>query len=103
MVAPADKAFCIIRSPTSGLARRVDLVAIPKDQWACGLLGWTGSKQFNRELRRLAQDKYGYILTSHNLSRRSEPYPGNIIPLTTEADLFNALGLEYRGPTERSA
>jgi len=33
------------------------------------LIGWTGSKQYNRLLRRFAIDERGLILTSHGLHR----------------------------------
>ena len=33
------------------------------------LIGWTGSKQYNRFLRRFAIDERGLILTSHGLHR----------------------------------
>lgn len=98
----ADKALCILSSPVSCKARRVDLIAIPKAQWACGLLGWTGSAMFNRELRRRAKAVYNYVLTSHHLCRLDKPYPHNVIPVSSETDVFEALGLPYRAPPLRA-
>ncbi|XP_010776492.1 DNA nucleotidylexotransferase-like [Notothenia coriiceps] len=48
-------------------AVRVDLVSPPVDRYAFALLGWTGSRQFERDLRRFAQVERGMILDNHAL------------------------------------
>ena len=48
-------------------ARRVDLIISPASQYYYALVGWTGSKQFNRSLRWYAQRDLGMKLTSHVL------------------------------------
>lgn len=49
------------------LARRVDLIISPYSQFFYALVGWTGSKQFNRDLRLYAAKKLDMKLTSHGL------------------------------------
>lgn len=49
------------------LARRVDLIVAPASQYYYALVGWTGSKHFNRSLRLYAQRQFGQRLTSHCL------------------------------------
>uniref|UniRef100_A0A1I8GPC9 POLXc domain-containing protein n=1 Tax=Macrostomum lignano TaxID=282301 RepID=A0A1I8GPC9_9PLAT len=49
------------------LARRVDLIAVPRSQYAYALLGWTGNRLFNRDLRLFAQRQRRMKLTSHGL------------------------------------
>jgi len=48
-------------------ARRVDLIIAPASQYYYALVGWTGSKHFNRSLRLYAQRRFGQRLTSHCL------------------------------------
>lgn len=54
-------------SERSWRARRVDLIVAPYSQYYYALVGWTGNKQFNRDLRLYAQKKLGMKLTSHGL------------------------------------
>ncbi|KAK6328858.1 hypothetical protein J4Q44_G00008360 [Coregonus suidteri] len=48
-------------------AVRVDLVAPPVDRYAFALLGWTGSKQFGRDLRTFARKERQMLLDNHAL------------------------------------
>ena len=57
----------ISAAPRDWLARRVDLIIAPKSQYYYALVGWTGSKHFNRDARLYAQKKLGLKLTSHGL------------------------------------
>lgn len=49
------------------LARRVDLIVTPFSQYYYALVGWTGSKQFNRDIRLYSQRVLNMKLTSHGL------------------------------------
>ncbi|NXL10177.1 TDT nucleotidylexotransferase, partial [Mesembrinibis cayennensis] len=51
-------------------AIRVDLVITPFEQYAYALLGWTGSRQFGRDLRRYATHERKMILDNHALYDR---------------------------------
>lgn len=51
----------------SWIARRVDLIIAPYDQYFYALVGWTGSKQFNRDIRTYAKRTHNYAMTSHGL------------------------------------
>ncbi|XP_008278417.1 DNA nucleotidylexotransferase, partial [Stegastes partitus] len=48
-------------------AVRVDLVSPPIDRYAFALLGWTGSRQFERDLRRFARTERRMLLDNHAL------------------------------------
>nr|XP_033803925.1 DNA-directed DNA/RNA polymerase mu isoform X2 [Geotrypetes seraphini] len=48
-------------------AVRVDLVVTPISQYPYALLGWTGSKHFERELRRFSCNEKKMVLNSHAL------------------------------------
>uniref|UniRef100_W5NDT9 Polymerase (DNA directed), mu n=1 Tax=Lepisosteus oculatus TaxID=7918 RepID=W5NDT9_LEPOC len=58
--------------PRSWKAVRVDLVVTPVSQFAFGLLGWTGSQHFERELRRWAGQEKHMTLNSHALYDRTQ-------------------------------
>ncbi len=53
------------RSERDWVARRVDLIITPANQYYYALVGWTGSKQFNRSLRLHAQRNVHARLSSH--------------------------------------
>uniref|UniRef100_A0A3B3UJ07 DNA-directed DNA/RNA polymerase mu n=1 Tax=Poecilia latipinna TaxID=48699 RepID=A0A3B3UJ07_9TELE len=72
-------------------AVRVDLVVSPISQFAFALLGWTGSKLFERELRRWAGHEKGMSLSSHALYDNKQE------------EIFAHLGLEFIPPNERNA
>ncbi|XP_069773997.1 DNA-directed DNA/RNA polymerase mu isoform X3 [Narcine bancroftii] len=81
-------------------AMRVDLVVAPFSQYAYALLGWTGSRLFERDLRRYAKHLKKMSLCSHSLFDSEQ----NIfLQATTEEEIFAHLGLEYIPPHERNA
>ncbi|XP_051896911.1 DNA-directed DNA/RNA polymerase mu isoform X1 [Pristis pectinata] len=81
-------------------AVRVDLVIAPYSQYAYALLGWTGSRLFERDLRRYAKHSKNMSLSSHSLFDNEQ----NIfLPAATEEGIFAHLGLEYIPPRERNA
>ncbi|KAM9734397.1 DNA-directed DNA/RNA polymerase mu [Menidia menidia] len=81
-------------------AVRVDLVVSPFSQFAFALLGWTGSKLFERELRRWAGHQRDLSLSSHALYDRAQR---KYLPASSEEEIFSHLGLEFIPPSERNA
>lgn len=81
-------------------AVRVDLVVSPVSQFAFALLGWTGSKLFERELRRWAGYEKAMSLSSHALYDNKQ---SRYLRATSEEEIFAHLGLEYIPPSERNA
>ncbi|XP_053728851.1 DNA-directed DNA/RNA polymerase mu isoform X1 [Synchiropus splendidus] len=105
-------------------AVRVDLVVSPASQFAFALLGWTGSKLFERELRRWAARERSMSLSSHALychtqvqhaaMIRNQMQSGalelcSLLPqrkhlhAATEQEIFSHLSLDFVPPTERNA
>lgn len=79
--------------------RRLDLLMIPQSEYACAILYFTGSQQFNVAFRSYALDK-GYTLNEHRLQATKagvHPVPA----FTKEKDIFDFLGLQYVEPTMR--
>lgn len=86
--------------------RRLDIIVVPYNELACSLLYFTGSDYFNRSMRLLAK-KNGMSLSEHSLNKgvirkgSEKIFEGTPLPVFTEKDVFDYLGLEYREPHER--
>eukprot|EP01017_Pseudomicrothorax_dubius_P034101 TRINITY_DN4632_c0_g4_i1.p1 TRINITY_DN4632_c0_g4~~TRINITY_DN4632_c0_g4_i1.p1 ORF type:complete len:470 (+),score=87.17 TRINITY_DN4632_c0_g4_i1:356-1765(+) len=88
-----------------GLHRRIDLKVYPRDEYGYAVLYFTGSDEFNRGMRFQAM-KLGFTLSDHGLfetvgRKGDRPQTGKIIPCATEEEVFAALGMSYKAPSER--
>ncbi|KAM4749570.1 DNA-directed DNA/RNA polymerase mu-like [Rhinophrynus dorsalis] len=81
-------------------AVRVDLVVAPYSEYYYALLGWTGSKHFERELRRFSMHEKKMSLNSHGLHDMEKRC---YLPATSEEEIFTHLGLQYLPPSDRNA
>ncbi|XP_067409002.1 DNA nucleotidylexotransferase [Emydura macquarii macquarii] len=81
-------------------AIRVDLVVSPFEQYAYALLGWTGSRQFERDLRRYATHERKMMLDNHALYDKTKRI---FLKAKSEEEIFAHLGLDYLEPWERNA
>ncbi|NP_001079251.1 DNA nucleotidylexotransferase [Xenopus laevis] len=81
-------------------AVRLDLVITPYEQYPYALLGWTGSRQFERDLRRYATHEKRMMLDNHGLYDKTK---NNFLKANNEEDIFKQLGLDYLEPWERNA
>jgi DNA polymerase beta len=71
---------------------------IPNDEYYCGILYFTGSDMFNKNMRGIALDK-GFTLNEHSLRRLDSK---ESLPVNSEKDIFDYLGMEYKKPEERN-
>ncbi|MBI2545760.1 DNA polymerase/3'-5' exonuclease PolX [Candidatus Woesearchaeota archaeon] len=74
---------------------QVDLRIIPRNSWGSALAYFTGSKDHNIEMRRIALSK-GMKLSEYGLFKGNRQVAGR-----TEEELYNALGLDYVEPELR--
>lgn len=96
----------IVVLPPAGVARgsdrprhrRVDLVFCSPKVYGAVQLGWTGSKTFEKDIRRWAQMK-GYKFHSTGLR---EANTDRVLETRTESEVFDVLGLEYVPPEWRN-
>ena len=77
--------------------RRIDIKVYPQDQFAFALLYFTGSGEFNREMRTHAEE-LGYTLSDHGLKKIST---GNFVECKTEEEIFTALKRSFVEPKNR--
>ena len=76
--------------------RRIDIRFIPYDSYYSALLYFTGSGDLNRKMRQIAKKK-GYKLSEYGLYDSND----NIIPVSSERDIFKKLDMEYLPPRLR--
>ena len=87
----SDKAHC----------RRIDMRCIDSDSLPCALLYFTGSGEFNKNMRSFALKK-GYTLNEYGIFKlNKDKSKGVQIAVDTEEDVFQVLGKEYVAPENR--
>jgi len=85
---------------------QVDLRLVPAESFGAALLYFTGSKEHNIELRRVANDR-GLTLNEYGLARQpsaqAKPGSGAVVAGRTEEEIYRALGLDWIPPELREA
>ena len=85
---------------------QVDLRLVPAESFGAALLYFTGSKEHNIELRRVANDQ-GLTLNEYGLARepgaQAKPGPGAVVAGRTEEEIDRALGMDWIPPELREA
>lgn len=74
---------------------QVDIRFVPEDSWGAALLYFTGSKEYNVMMRKVAIEK-GCLLNEYGLFKDGEYIAGK-----TEKEVFEKLGLKYKDPSNR--
>nr|WKN12662.1 PolL [Cryptopsaras couesii] len=86
--------------------RRLDIIVVPYNEFACAMMYFTGSAYFNRSMRALAKTK-NMSLSEHALNENVvrqgslKVNDGTALCTPTEKDVFSILGIPYRQPRER--
>ena len=82
--------------------RRLDIRLIPHDHFYCALLYFTGSDSFNKSMRQEAL-KQGYTINEYSIRKvGSTGTPGEPLPVSSEQDVFDYIGMKYRDPEDRN-
>eukprot|EP00516_Mucochytrium_quahogii_P003258 CAMPEP_0203750548 /NCGR_PEP_ID=MMETSP0098-20131031/4766_1 /ASSEMBLY_ACC=CAM_ASM_000208 /TAXON_ID=96639 /ORGANISM=" , Strain NY0313808BC1" /LENGTH=569 /DNA_ID=CAMNT_0050639903 /DNA_START=121 /DNA_END=1830 /DNA_ORIENTATION=+ len=88
--------------------RRIDIKVYPAKNFGFAMLYFTGSDHFNRSMRYYAKVS-GYSMDDTGLYKalrhgkdKVAKATESLIQCQTEKQVFDALGLEYRGPTDRN-
>jgi DNA polymerase/3'-5' exonuclease PolX len=76
--------------------RRIDIRIFPTESYYSAILYFTGSKDFNRQMR-LNAIAHNYILNEYGLYNEK----GKMFKIETEKDIFDLLGMEYITPDKR--
>jgi DNA polymerase/3'-5' exonuclease PolX len=83
----------------SGVARRLDLLVTPPEEFPFAVFYFTGSDTFNVRVRSYAQEK-GFTLNEHALTHVKSGR--QVEGIRTERDIFSCLKIEWREPHERT-
>uniref|UniRef100_A0A3B4VQI2 DNA polymerase n=1 Tax=Seriola dumerili TaxID=41447 RepID=A0A3B4VQI2_SERDU len=84
------------------LHRRIDIRLIPKDQYYCGVLYFTGSDIFNKNMRTHALEK-GFTLNEYTIRPLGVTgMAGEPLLVDSERDIFEYIHYKYREPKDRS-
>ncbi|KAF7666191.1 hypothetical protein LDENG_00117170 [Lucifuga dentata] len=84
------------------LHRRIDIRLIPHDQYYCGVLYFTGSDIFNKNMRAHALEK-GFTLNEYTIRPLGVTgVAGEPLPVSSERDIFDYIHYKYRAPKDRS-
>ncbi|XP_044861238.1 DNA polymerase beta isoform X1 [Mauremys mutica] len=82
--------------------RRIDVRLIPKDQYYCGVLYFTGSDIFNKNMRTHALEM-GFTINEYTIRPLGVTgVAGEPLPVESEKDIFDYIQWKYREPKERS-
>lgn len=105
LVDGSGKYFGVFRLPGRKHGR-VDLFAVPNEEFPYALLTYTGSAIFNRSMRAKAK-ALGYSLSHHGLQRVNRNALGKTrvepsVVVQHERDIFRLLDIPYVPPCERS-
>jgi NAD-dependent DNA ligase len=97
-----SKTLVIAKLPGKSVARRVDFLYSPPDEFPFAILYFTGSKAFNTVMRNRAL-AMGYTLNEHGLSIMENKVKGAKIeqPFADEKAIFDFLKMAYKTPVER--
>jgi DNA ligase (NAD+) len=97
-----SKTLVIAQLNGNSIARRVDFLYSPPEEFPFAILYFTGSKAFNTVMRQKAVEQ-GYTLNEHGLSLMENKVKGENVdqPFENEQAIFDFLNLEYKTPVER--
>ena len=97
-----SKTLVIAKLSDDRVARRVDFLYTPPDEFAFAILYFTGSKIFNTVMRQYALNK-GYTFNEHGIYKFENKKKGEKVEqlFNTEKDIFDFLGLQFKTPIER--
>lgn len=87
-----------------GYKFRLDVVGVRDATEFCfATLAWSGSTLFQRDIRLFCENEKGWTFSQHGVFHQESGKRVELDPLPqSEIDVFNAIGLTYRPPFERS-
>lgn len=91
----------LVKPSFSAYVRKVDVKYYPLDDLIPALLYFTGGKEFNIRMRKIAMRK-GYLLNQYGLFKIGSRGEMNKIIIHSENDIFKIIGIPYIPPEKRN-
>ncbi|KAI8150057.1 hypothetical protein BJV82DRAFT_585666 [Fennellomyces sp. T-0311] len=95
-----DTCFTAFLQPSKKVLRQVDFVVASKAEYPAAVLAWTGSRQFERDLRDYAKKEKGLSVKAHGIF---EEATGKQLKIESEEHAFRLLGIPYIEPNMRNS
>ncbi|KAL7312998.1 hypothetical protein PS15m_008700 [Mucor circinelloides] len=97
-----EKCFCAFLQPSTGIHRQVDLICVMNpDELATAILGWTGSRQFERAIRDYAKKEKNISLNNQAIQFEQDGKKKKFV-VHSEKDAFDIIGVPYLDPEFRN-
>jgi len=94
--------MCMVKLPRPGsLVRRLDILVVSAEHLGGALIYFTGNTPFNRNVR-IEAERLGMKLSNHALLKIEPDGTQRVVASVTEKDVFDALGMKFREPTDRT-
>ena len=87
----------IVKLDDTSIARRVDILVAPVNEYYYSLLYFTGSAEFNVGMRNYIKAKYGISLSEHGFDKDTIVIP----KMNKEKDIFDFFNIKYVEPIKR--
>lgn len=97
------KCLAVCKLRQSGIARRIDMLLTPPDEYPFALLYFTGSDKFNIQFRKKVLEQ-GYTLNEHgyrSTNTKTNIPNDKLSILKSERDVFERFGIPYVSPEKR--
>ncbi|KAI8149975.1 hypothetical protein BJV82DRAFT_585360 [Fennellomyces sp. T-0311] len=94
-----DTCFVAFLQPSKQILRQVDFIVSSLDEYPSAVLGWTGSKQFERALKDYAKKENNIAVRSHGIFKEDTK---ERIHIASEEQAFEVIGLPWIDPTMRN-
>ncbi|GAA5801239.1 hypothetical protein HPULCUR_006683 [Helicostylum pulchrum] len=87
--------------PSTGLHRQVDIIIVPSEELPTAILGWTGSRQFERSIRDYARKEKGLSVNNQSIQKLVRGSKQRLT-VTSEREGFEIIGIPYIEPELRN-
>ncbi|KAI9313149.1 hypothetical protein BX666DRAFT_2030532 [Dichotomocladium elegans] len=95
----SKQCFVAFMQPTKKIMRQVDFIVASLEDYPTAILGWTGSRQFERALRDYAKKEKGLSVKSHGIYTASTR---ERIKVDSEKHAFELIGIPWLEPEMRN-
>ncbi|KAG0180918.1 hypothetical protein DFQ28_003895 [Apophysomyces sp. BC1034] len=95
-----DKCFAAFLQPSKGVLRQVDIIVVAPEEYATAILGWTGSRQFERSIRDYASKEKNMTVNSQSIHINT--VPRQQLTVETEEQAFEIIGVPWLEPEMRN-